>query len=152
MLTDAVKLRILNNIAGINSTNLQTGYWLGLSSTTPTVAGGNFTEPSSDAGYRRVYIYSSSSTSQYVQYPFIIDPNDSHSAINRDEVHFNVATADWGDPLTYVGIFDNSAGSGTLLAYGLLVDGEGDPAPITVLKDHIPTILAGQARITIDVE
>jgi len=151
MLTDTVKLRILSAISGISVTNIQVGYYLGLSSTTPTVAGGNFTEPSAEAGYKRVYIKTSDGTG-HVTYPFVIDSQDPHSAINRDEIHFNVATANWGDPLTYVGIFDNNATGGTLLAYGLLVDSNGDPAPITVLKDHIPTILQGQAKITIDVE
>ena len=159
MLTIPVKKYVLAEIAGgLTSSGgyLTEGRTLGLSSTTPTAEGGlpsncNFTEPSASAGYARVNIYSSSSGQ--VVYPFewvsTTGPDAYTEVQNKYEVHFNVATANWGDPLTYVGIFDSS---NRLIAYGPIVDSQGEPTSITVNQGHIPTIAVGQAKISLDVQ
>jgi len=152
MLTNTVKRTILQAISGqVNTTTLQPGYYMGLSITTPSSDGTNFTEPSSDAGYERIYI--NSTHHEGPQYPFEFDPEDPNTVRNKYEIHFNVATANWG-VITHVGIFGNSGtgNSGTLLAYGHLVDDEGHDTSIEITTGHIPTIVKGQAKITIDVE
>ena len=155
MLTIPVKKYVLSSLAGLSSQGyLSTGVTLGLSSTTPTADGGtasqcNFTEPASSAGYARIAISGSGS----VVYPFewtSTSGADAYTEVqNKYEIHFNVATANWGAALTYVGIFDSS---NRLLAYGPIVDNQGDPTSITVNQGHIPTIAVGQAKISLDVQ
>jgi len=157
MLTTPVKKYVLATLAGLSvpsGSYLTTGVKLGLSSTTPTVSGGtatqcNFTEPASSAGYARINISGSGS----VVYPFewvSTTGTDAYTEVqNKYEIHFNVATANWGAALTYVGIFD---ASGNLLAFGPIVDNQGDPTSITVNQGHIPTIAQGQAKISLDVQ
>lgn len=160
MLTIPVKKYVLANVAGgisASGSYLTDGRTLGLSSTTPTAEGGapgncNFTEPDAAKGYARINIYSGTQSAQVV-YPFewvsTTGPTAYTEVQNKYEIHFNVATADWGDAITYVGIFDSS---NRLLAYGPVVDSQGEPTSITVLQGHIPTIAQGQARISLDVQ
>lgn len=155
MLTIPVKKYVLSSLAGLSSQGyLSTGVTLGLSSTTPSEEGGtasqcNFTEPASAAGYERIHISGSGS----VVYPFewvsTTGPDAYTEVQNKYEIHFNVATANWGDPLTYVGIFD---ASNRLIAFGPIVDSQGEPTSITVNQGHIPTIAVGQAKISLDVQ
>lgn len=156
MLTTPVKKYILAKLGGGLSTTgsmyLENGYYLGLSNTTPNADGSNFTEPSGSSGYQRIKIRSDSSSSGPV-YPFVWTSTSGTGAYtqvqNQYEIHFNVATANWGDPITHVGIFTQS---GQLMAYGHLIDGQGQETSITVLQGHIPTIAAGQAKISLDIQ
>lgn len=152
MLTTPVKKYVLSTLAGLSSQGyLSSGMTLGLSSTQPSADGGtasqcNFTEPSAAAGYARIAISGGGS----VVYPFEWVSGSNYTEVqNKYEIHFNVATANWGDPIAYVGIFDNS---GKLLAFGPIVDNQGDPTTITVNQGHIPTIAVGQAKISLDVQ
>ena len=153
MLTTPVKKYVLAQLAGGLSSSggyLTTGTKLGLSSTQPDVGGGtasqcNFTEPDAAAGYARISISGSGS----VVYPFEWVTGSNYTQVqNKYEIHFNVATANWGT-LSYVGIFD---ASGNLLAFGPIVDAQGDPTTITVNSGHIPTVAVGQAKISLDVQ
>lgn len=147
MLTTSVKKSILTAIAGLStSTSLSAGYYMGLSTTEPTAEGGNFTEPAADTGYARININSTSTSGP--SFPFEwVDTNYSQ-VWNKYEIHFNVAKATWGT-IGWVGIFSNS---GSLLAYGHLVDEDGAETTITITEGHIPTILQHQAKISIDVQ
>ena len=155
MLTTPVKKYILAKLGGGLSTSgsiyLENGVYLGLSSTTPNADGTNFTEPNI-GGYARIRISGTSSSSGPI-YPFVWTSTSGAAAYtqvqNQFEIHFNVATADWGNPITHVGIFD---ANGRLMAYGHLVDGQGQETSITVLNGHIPTISAGQAKISLDIQ
>lgn len=153
MLTTPVKKYVLGKLAGdltASGAYLTTGAKLGLSSTQPNVSGGqasacNFTEPAAADGYARISISGSGS----VVYPFEwVSGSDYTQVQNKYEIHFNVATANWGT-LSYVGIFDST---GNLLAFGPIVDAQGDPTTITVNSGHIPTIAVGQAKISLDVQ
>jgi len=149
MLTTGVKKYILATIAGGLSASggfLNTGTQLALSTTEPTVDGGNFTEPPAAAGYARISVVSGATGPTY---PFEWVTGTNYSQVqNKFEVHFNVATASWGT-IGWVGIFDSS---NHLLAYGHLVDNQGEETTITITEGHIPTILQGQAKISIDVQ
>lgn len=150
MLTTGIKKYILGEIAGGLSASgsfFSEGYYLGLSTTEPTVDGTNFTEPTAAAGYARVYINSSSTSGPSFPFEWVSGSNYSQVQ-NKYEVHFNVATASWGT-IGWVGIFDNS---NHLMAFGHLVDSQGEETTITITEGHIPTILQGQAKISIDVQ
>ena len=152
MLTNNVKRFVLTTIAGFYNAegSMATGYQLGLSSTEPTVDGTNFTEPDASTGYARINIHPTGSGSQGPVFPFewvSTTGADAYKAVqNKYEIHFNVATSNWGAAVSYVGIFDNS---NRLLAFGNIVDSQGDPTSITVLAGHIPTIAVGQAKISL---
>lgn len=157
MLTNPVKRYILTRVGGWYSPegSLDTGYTLGLSSTEPTVDGGtasqcNFTEPDASTGYARINIHPTGSTSQGPIFPFEWTSTtgaDAYKSVqNKYEIHFNVATANWGAAVGWVGIFDSYD---KLLAFGNIVDGQGEPTTITVLQGHIPTIAVGQAKISL---
>lgn len=150
MLTTSVKKYILGTLAGglsASGANFNQGMYMGLSKTQPTPDGTNFTEPSAGSGYEKINIQSTSTAGP--SYPFEWVEGTNYSQVqNKFEVHFNVATSDWGT-IGWVGIFDSS---NRLLAYGHLVDADGEETTINVTSGHIPTINKGAARITIDVE
>lgn len=99
---------ILNHTFGVSQTPnvLPTSYWIGLSSTTPTVAGGNTTEPNTAAGYSRVKISGalSGATGGVLK--------------NSGVVEFSESTGAWG-VVTHVCVWDAKEG-GTLLAFEAL--------------------------------
>lgn len=86
--------------------------WVGITDTTPTEAGGNFTEHSGD-GYARV----------------LTDETDWSAAAGADpstkttisSTDFPTATADWRSAanMAFFGLFDASSG-GNLLAFGAI--------------------------------
>ena len=84
---------------------LKTNYYIGLSTSAPTISGSGVTEPSIDAGYARVRLTSLS------------EPNDG-VVTNSQAINFNESTASWGT-ITHFVIFD-SATAGNLLMYGTL--------------------------------
>lgn len=85
---------------------------VGLSSTTPTEAGGNFTEESAN-GYARVSTAAADWAAATSADPSLKD--------NATEIAFPQATGDWlaGANLTHFGIFD-AATDGNLIAFGVL--------------------------------
>lgn len=82
--------------------------YIGLSTTAPTQAGGNFTEPSGN-GYARVAV-----TNNSTNWPAA----SNGSKNNANAITFPQATGSWGT-VTHFGIFD-AATSGNLLAWGAL--------------------------------
>lgn len=100
--------KLLDHTVGKTSYTMPTNY-MGLSSTTPTTAGANVTEPSSGA-YARV---ATSGTSW--------NAASAGAVTNSATLTFPTATADWvaGANLTYGVAFDAST-SGNLLYFGAL--------------------------------
>lgn len=141
MLTKNTRKAILDNIVGIASTPIPQGLYLALSTTTPTEAGGNFTEPQ-DSNYARVYIGTTSQAGP--NFPFEWKDTDYNQVWNKYEIHFNTATANWGN-VTHIGIFDAATG-GNLIAYTELA------VPVNVQSGHIPTIISHAATISIDLD
>jgi hypothetical protein len=127
--TDAVEQDILD---GIFAANAWAGYddlWVGLSSTTPTEAGGNVTEPSSGA-YARV---------QTDETDWAAATGTAPAAkANSATVTFPTATGDWvaGADLTHFTLHD-AATDGNVVAFGAL----GTAKP--VLEDDTASFGAG---------
>jgi hypothetical protein len=97
--------------------------WIGLSSTTPTKAGGNVTEPSGGA-YARVQLTAAE-----------VDTAASSATTSNAEQAFAQASADWvaGADLTHLVLMDASS-AGTFLAFKALTTAKpvlsGDTAKI----------------------
>lgn len=110
MLTTYATNQILNALFGkTSSASLASTAYLALSSTKPTIAGGNVTEPSGN-GYARTLVgmYSQSATQKM--------GNPSNNAIsNASEINFPKATGAWGT-YSYVCLFTAATG-GTLIAW-----------------------------------
>ncbi len=121
--------RIMGNLFKTQtSPALPASYYLGLSTTAPTVAGGNVTEPASGKGYARVQLTGLTAPSNGV-------------VKNGTALQFPESTASWGTITHYV-VYD-AATSGNLLFYGALSSSR------TVETDTILTIKANELSITL---
>lgn len=80
-------------------------YYIGLSTTAPSVTGSNVSEPSTASGYARVKLDSLSAP-------------DAGVVENTSNINFPESTASWGT-ITHFVIFDAATG-GHLLMYGTL--------------------------------
>lgn len=110
--------------------------YVGLSSTTPTEAGSNVTEPSSGA-YARVATAAADWDAATSADPSVVE--------NAEDVVFPQATGDWlsGDDLTHFVLYDAST-SGNFLGAGALATAK------PVLEDDTPTFAAGDLTISLD--
>lgn len=107
-------------------------FYIGLSSTTPTDAGGNVTEPSGNA-YARVQISG-----------FSIAANGSTQ--NTASITFPTSTGTWfplNAPATHWVMFDGAGNGAHLLSSGTLEE------PISILKNTTVTIASGKVVITL---
>ena len=108
---------------------IPTSYYIGLSTTAPTVSGTNVDEPSIDAGYARV------------QLTTLSEPVDG-VVTNEQAINFNESTASWGTISHFV-IFDSpTVDSGNLLMYGEL------STPRSVETATIMTIKEGYLKLS----
>jgi hypothetical protein len=108
-LTDAFEIIILDGIMGDPDYTPPTNWFVGLSTTTPTEAGANFTEPVGN-GYARVSTADADWDPASGTAPAIKD--------NANAITFPQATGSWGT-VTHFGLFDASTG-GNLRMWGLL--------------------------------
>ncbi len=129
----------LNKLAfGKTAYTGDTTHYIALSTTTPTQAGTNFTEPSGN-GYARVSV--TNNTTNWV--PSSSQPGDgSQQQENGTTIQFPDATGSWGT-ITYFGIYDAST-SGNLLAYGAL------DASKTITTEDSASFAAGALKIKLD--
>ena len=134
---NSVRKALLDHYFGKSTLTAPTIY-VGLSSTTPTVAGENVTEPT-EGGYARIQTAAS-------------DWNAATSAdpaelTNANNITFSVATEAWaaGNDLTY-GILFDAPTNGNVIGFGKLTIAkkflEGDVAQISVgnLKVQLATV------------
>lgn len=106
---------VLNQLCKSAATgNLPNPWYLGLSTTTPTVSGTNFTEPSGNGYARKSVAYSDFAASA--------TQGDPTTLVNDTSIQFAEATGNWGT-VTYWGAFSVSSG-GSLLAFGQLTASE----------------------------
>ncbi len=134
-LVDATENALLDHfLGGPDYTRLATVY-LALSTTTPTDAGGNFTEPTGGS-YARVAI-----TNNATNFPAASGGAKS----NGVKFSFPTATADWssGANMTYIGLFD-AATAGNLIAYGAIT------TPKAVLNGDTAEVAIGDLDVTMD--
>lgn len=110
--TDTTEQAILNGLFTDPAWSPPATLYLGLSSTTPTEAGGNFTEPSTGS-YARVSTAAADWSAASGSAPAV--------KTNTAAKTFPTATGDWvsGANLTHFGIFDAST-AGNLLCWGAL--------------------------------
>lgn len=94
MLTTNFKNLIMDTIFHGNTSvgSIPSAYYLGLSTTTPSVNGSGVTEPSSSAGYARVLVSSLSASS-------------NGTVSNSSIIEFNKSTGSWGT-VTHAVLFD----------------------------------------------
>ena len=105
---DYLEAKVLDHLFGATSYAVLGNLYLGLSTTTPTDAGANFTEPSGN-NYSRV-----TSVNNPTNWPAA----SGGSKANGTAITFPTASGSWGT-VTYFGIFDQASG-GNLLATGEL--------------------------------
>lgn len=107
---------------------LPSEYYIGLSSTAPTISGGNVTEPLSNSGYKRVKLENLS------------EPADG-VITNEQAISFDESTANWGTMSHFV-IYD-ALEAGNLLMYDTL------STPRNVEAATIVTIKANSLTLTL---
>jgi hypothetical protein len=107
--TDAMEQALLDHFLGKAAYTADTNHFVALSTTTPTEAGGNFTEPGAGA-YARVSTAAADWNSAAGTAPAISD--------NLNAITFPEATASWGT-VTHFGIYSAST-AGTLRCWGAL--------------------------------
>lgn len=104
-------------------------YYLGLSTTTPTIEGTNVSEPSASAGYARVELTD------------LKEPVDGMVS-NNQAINFEESTGAWGTVTNFVVYDAQAVGTGNLLMYGELT------TPRTVEPATIMTIKAGYLKLS----
>lgn len=126
--TDAVERAILDGVLQDSSFTGYATLYIGLSSTTPTEAGGNVTEPSTGS-YARV----STTGADWSAATGTAPAQKTNTAVKT----FTTATADWvsGANLTHFVLFDAST-SGNVVAWGPLT------TPKPVLNGDTPSFAA----------
>ena len=122
---------VAGNLFGTKTTPaIPDTYYIGLSTTAPTAAGANVTEPDAAAGYARVALVSLSEPSAGV-------------VTNSQAITFDESTANWGT-VTHFVIYDTAErGSGNLLMYGQLSTAR------VVETATIMTIKAGYLKLSV---
>jgi hypothetical protein len=90
---------ILSNLFGSTAYSVPATFYVGLSTTTPTATGTNFTEPSGNA-YARATV-----TNNTTNFP----ATSSEDTLNGALIQFAQATGTWGT-VTYAGLFDALTG------------------------------------------
>jgi len=107
--THFLRDNLLDQVWGNDNYSQPINLYVGLSSSTPTEAGGNVTEPSAVDGYARVEV-----ANNLTNWPEAVDGYKA----NATEIEFPEATGNWGT-ITHFTIYDTSTG-GNLLAFGNL--------------------------------
>ena len=131
-LSDAFELAVLDQILGGATTLLGATVYIGLSSTTPTDAGANFTEPVGN-GYARVAV-----SNNLTQWPAASGSSPATKS-NANDVTFPANTgSNWGT-MTHFGVFTAASGgtaqiTGALDTPRLVAVGDTFRFPATLLK------------------
>lgn len=107
MLTTYYANKVLDHINGVAALTAEAHLHVGLSTTTPTVTGGNITEPSGN-GYARKQIANDTN---------FWNAAASRQATSKAAVTFDAASGSWGT-VTYGVIWD--AAEANVIAFGLL--------------------------------
>lgn len=109
--------------------------YMGLSTTTPSSDGSNFTEPDAAAGYARALIgIDGQSGTQLMEV-------EGASAANDQIIFFPEATSTWGT-VTYFGLFSAASG-GVPLIYGAL------SSSVSVPANYVPLFRVGSFTLSL---
>lgn len=131
-LSTAIANAVLDHLTGKSTWTAPAAIWIGLSSTTPTGAGGNVTEPSSGS-YARIQVQASEWTSAA-----------SSATENNSDQEFAQATGDWllGVNLTHLVVY-SAITAGVFLFYKALTLAK------PVLNGDIARFVAGEIDIVV---
>jgi|OpeIllAssembly_1097287.scaffolds.fasta_scaffold121353_2 hypothetical protein len=129
---DYLEDKVIDHVTNVAAFSVPTNLYIGLSTTTPTDAGGNITEPATGDNYARVVCNSWNTAA-------------SRTTSNTNVVTFNqCTTTNWGD-ITHWFVSDNGTrASGNYLAWGALA------ATKTVVIGNTPSFAAGELDVTFD--
>ncbi len=120
---------VAGNVYGSKtSPAIPTSYYIGLSTTAPTVGGSNVREPSASLGYARVRLTSLGTPTGGI-------------VTNTDAIYFPESAGNWGT-ITHFVIYGQQTG-GFLLIYGEL------PNKRTVKTSTLVTIKPGELRLSV---
>lgn len=137
-------IQTLGQLLGTYSQGSATIYrYIGLSTTQPSISGGNITEPKS-ASYKRALIAYKPSSGSAITYFGQAASNVEGTAFevsNNKEIHFNEALDAWGTCTHFI-IFDSET-DGNALYIGELVN------PISPTANKVPLIRIGDLKITL---
>ena len=133
--TDYLEVQILDHVFGRTTFTAETGVHVALSTTTPTDAGGNFTEPVG-SGYTRVSADNDKTTWSNAT-------SGTSTVDNNIAVTFPQATGDGWGTVTHFGIYDTYAG-GYLLGWGELT------SPRSITDGDTPHFASGDLDISLD--
>lgn len=149
-ITNYIRNKIVDEFTGRGQSYWGASKYIGLSSTAPTQAGGNITEPTT-GGYKRVLIGTSNQSASYKMSAAV----DGES-ISTEEIYFPESTDAWGVPLTHYVLFNSDTASAVsnVLAFGTLKDENGDDTSITVVSaNRVVLFRPGEFKISmVDVE
>lgn len=118
---------LLEHLCGVTALTFES-LWLALSTTEPTVAGGNFTEPG-DTGYAR---------QELSTLPFVV--SGAAPAVFSNDTLIDFGTAEgsaWGEIVAF-GFF-NASSSGDLVLYGAITPSQ-DVGPADTVRFPIDAI------------
>jgi hypothetical protein len=133
-LFNTLKNNVLNTLLGTGASLLGSTIEIGLSTTTPTNAGGNISEPSGNA-YARVSM--ANDNAHWVA--------SVGSKSNTSAIVFPIASGNWGT-ITHWIIYSASQP----VIWGVLDNGSGSPLPRVITSGDQCRFLANQLRITMD--
>lgn len=130
---DYLENELLDHVWGNSSYSAPATLYVGLSTTLPTDAGGNITEPSGANGYARVAV-----TNNLTNWPAAVGGAKS----NGSAITFPTATGGWGT-VGYFIIMDLASG-GNMIGYGSLTN------PKTIDSGDTASFAIGDLDITLD--
>ncbi len=149
MIKKHVKEAFLKRITGFDSSSISAANYIALAS---FIDESDFEEISTknsgvSTGYKRYPI------GQYAAGGNNLEVKSVDNEIyitNKSTIYFDEATADWKEKAKFfVLTTGGSAGSNDAVAWGEIVDSDGNPKDITVLKEQLPIIRAGQLKISL---
>jgi hypothetical protein len=143
-LTNYAANAILDELTGRTATLNFSDVYVGLSTTEPTVSGGNITEPAKGAttGYNRILLGSNASSLTQ-----LMNAATNGTTTNNQIIKFDEVLASWGT-LTHFVLFNSKTG-GSALAFGEILNDSGVATPITPAINSMPIIRAGGLTISL---
>lgn len=139
--TDNYALQFIRLLSGLSNTAPLNQAYIGLSTTTPSTDGTNFTEPSASAGYSRAFICTYNAGAGWNNKMTTTASGGVGTSTSNDIIFFPEATASWGT-VTHFGLFA-SATATTPVIFGELTN------PVTIQANYVPLFRTGQLIITI---
>jgi len=130
---DFLENELLDHVWGASAYTAPVTLYVGLSTTLPTDAGGNITEPSGANGYARVAV-----TNNLTNWPAAIGGAKSNGSL----IAFPTATASWGTVSWF--FISDAASGGNMLGWGTLTN------PKTIDSGDTASFQIGDLDITLD--